>query len=37
MNFKVVLVNEINKNFFDLFNNKDEINELINYSSSLTH
>ena len=33
MNFKVVLVNEINKNFFDLFNNKDEINELINLNS----
>ena len=33
MNFNAVLINEINEQFFDLFNNKDEVNELISLNS----
>ena len=33
MNFNVVLTNTINEKFFDFFNNKDEVNELINLNS----
>lgn len=33
MNFNVVLINTINEKFFDFFNNKDEVNELINLNS----
>ncbi len=33
MNFNVVLINTLNEKFFDLFNNKDDVNELINLNS----
>jgi len=33
MNFNAVLINEINEQFFDFFNNKDEVNELISLNS----
>ena len=33
MNFNAVLINEINEQCFDLFNNKDEVNELISLNS----